>query len=563
MSRTITVPTIGTATGFVATQDYTYDQLNRLATVTEKQYGQTTPDWRQQFGYDPYGNRAMGTGSTLTFGRNSTETQSLIGPDPTVSTSTNRITNKTGEHYEFDASGNMTKDALGNRSVYDIENHQTEYYYATNSGSTPDAKYFYDGDGKRIKKVVGTETIVFVYDAAGKLTAEYTLGITAPTNPQTTYITTDTLGSTRLVTNGAGQVVARHDYLPFGDEIYGFGGRTSAQGFAQPDTTRQRFTGYEHDTETGLDFAEARYYGNGLGRFTGVDPVLESAKATSPQSWNRFIYCINNPNRYVDPSGLSWYWISHQVGGEQDSMRWFKDSDALEEYKRNHVAADYTLYEENTYTDINGRVIQLNPSGPNRNSENPSNWFRKGWTDITDMPSGGGIDMMENQAFDIAAGNAAGKVISTVGGRLLAGLAARFFTTASSEAVTEATVTTCAEPASNAILRFSQRTASSTFHPRGDFSGRSIESVAAELRSGALSPAQVPVRTVEGDGVSLIVNTRTSLALTRAGIPVRSWNLIDESGSSRVMANIASRLARNRLASAGTNELMITLRKCH
>jgi RHS repeat-associated protein len=305
LSQTITVPTIGTATGFVTTQAYTYDSLNRLATVAETQYGQTTADWGQQFGFDRHGNRSMGTGSAQTFGRNSTETQSLIGPDPTVSTSTNRITNKTGEHYEFDASGNMTKDALGNRSVYDIENHQTDYYYSTNSGSTPDAKYYYDGDGKRIKKVVGTETTVFVYDAAGKLTAEYTLGISANPSPQSNYITTDTLGSARLVTNGTGEVVARHDYLPFGDEIYGLGGRTSAQGFAQPDTTRKRFTGYEHDSETGLDFAQARYYGNGLGRFTSVDPIMESAKSATPQTWNRFVYVVNNPLKFVDPTGLS------------------------------------------------------------------------------------------------------------------------------------------------------------------------------------------------------------------------------------------------------------------
>jgi hypothetical protein len=46
LSQTITVPTIGTATGFVTTQAYTYDALNRLATVAETQYGQSTPDWQ-------------------------------------------------------------------------------------------------------------------------------------------------------------------------------------------------------------------------------------------------------------------------------------------------------------------------------------------------------------------------------------------------------------------------------------------------------------------------------------------------------------------------------------
>jgi RHS repeat-associated protein len=219
----------------------------------------------------------------------------------------------------------MTKDALGNRSVYDIENHQTEYYYSTNSSENPDAKYFYDGDGKRIKKKVGSETTVFVYDAGGKLVAEYTIGVTANPSSQTNYITTDTLGSTRLVTNGAGHVIARHDYLPFGDEIYGLGGRTSAQGFVQPDTTRQRFTGYEHDAETGLDFAQARYYGNGFGRFTGVDPTPESAKPSLPESWNRYTYCLNNPLNLTDPNGLdpSSHWGYQQFQGN-DGRKWIQ-----------------------------------------------------------------------------------------------------------------------------------------------------------------------------------------------------------------------------------------------
>jgi RHS repeat-associated protein len=356
--------TIGTATGFVTTQAYTYDSLNRLATVAETQYGQTTPDWRQQFGYDRYGNRAMGTGSTQTFGRNSTETQSLIGPDPTVSTSTNRITNKTGEHYEFDASGNMTKDALGNRSVYDIANHQIEYFYAANTGSLPDAKYYYDGDGKRIKKVVGTETTIFVYDATGALAAEYTLGITTNPSPQTNYITTDNLGSTRLVTNGAGQVIARHDYLPFGDEIYGLGGRTSAQGFVQPDTTSQRFTGYEHDSETGLDFAQARYYGNGLGRFTGVDPLLESAKPNLPQSWNRFVYCLNNPLNLADPSGLDpvYYWMInglHVERAAENQVDWYLHNG----YTKVDFGSANTIIVTAKYDDDNNKHYGLNKDG--------------------------------------------------------------------------------------------------------------------------------------------------------------------------------------------------------
>jgi RHS repeat-associated protein len=70
-----------------------------------------------------------------------------------------------------------------------------------------------------------------------------------------------------------------------------------------PDGVRKKFTGYEKDQETGLDFAQARYYGEGLGRFTSVDPKFESAKLDMPQSWNRYSYVINNPLAYTDPTG--------------------------------------------------------------------------------------------------------------------------------------------------------------------------------------------------------------------------------------------------------------------
>ena len=47
----------------------------------------------------------------------------------------------------------------------------------------------------------------------------------------TCYLTWDHLGTPRLVTDQNGNVVARHDYLPFGEEISGnTAGRTSQWG---------------------------------------------------------------------------------------------------------------------------------------------------------------------------------------------------------------------------------------------------------------------------------------------------------------------------------------------
>jgi hypothetical protein len=48
---------------------------------------------------------------------------------------------------------------------------------------------------------------------------------------------------------------------------------------------------------------QARYYASGQGRFTSPDSLLESARISQPQSWNRYSYVLNNPLRLVDPTG--------------------------------------------------------------------------------------------------------------------------------------------------------------------------------------------------------------------------------------------------------------------
>ena|GEM_PF-5499906 len=102
-----------------------------------------------------------------------------------------------------------------------------------------------------------------------------------------------------------GQVVSRRDFLPFGEEVepdetY----RTTALKYGQADSVRQKFTGYQHDEETQLDFAEARMYQNLHGRFTAVDPLLASGKSADPQTFNRYVYVLNSPLILTDPKGL-------------------------------------------------------------------------------------------------------------------------------------------------------------------------------------------------------------------------------------------------------------------
>jgi RHS repeat-associated protein len=119
-------------------------------------------------------------------------------------------------------------------------------------------------------------------------------------------LTADHLGSTRVVTGPTGQLVARHDYEPFGGEI-SFGTaspRHGVAGYGASDTdVGPRFTGQLRDFETNLDYFGARYFSGAQGRFTSPDEPLLDQYPEDPQSWNLYSYVRNNPLRFVDPTG--------------------------------------------------------------------------------------------------------------------------------------------------------------------------------------------------------------------------------------------------------------------
>jgi RHS repeat-associated protein len=120
------------------------------------------------------------------------------------------------------------------------------------------------------------------------------------------WLVPDHLGTPRIVVDETGNRanVKRHDYLPFGEELFaGTGGRTTALGYTA-DGVRQQFTSYERDNESDLDFAQARYYSSSQGRFTSVDPLMASAVVTNPQTLNRYSYVTNSPLTLTDPSGM-------------------------------------------------------------------------------------------------------------------------------------------------------------------------------------------------------------------------------------------------------------------
>jgi len=265
---------------------YTYDSLARLSTALTNG-SSTYPVWGLSWTYDRYGNR---TQEQLTAG--------TTGPSNsvTVSPTTNQLT---GSPYTYDLSGNMTNDG-SNTLVYDAENR------ATNSDSS--GAYTYDGNDLRVTKCVASCTSSTRYIFSGsKVIAEYA-STASPSAPNIEYIyagstliasedNTSTYRfyerdalSNRVVTDINGNVLEQLGHYPYGESWYNASG------------DKLLFTTYERDSESGNDYAQARYYVSRLGRFSAVDPVAGSI--LDPQSLDRYAYVRNVPTILVDPSGL-------------------------------------------------------------------------------------------------------------------------------------------------------------------------------------------------------------------------------------------------------------------
>jgi RHS repeat-associated protein len=165
-----------------------------------------------------------------------------------------------------------------------------------------DISYTYNGDGLRMSKTVSGVTTQFAWSEAEELpqllqdgSTYYIYGpegvpIEQISGSTTLYLHQDQQGSTRLLTDGEGNVVGRYDYNAWGKV-------TSHTGSASTDL---QYDGQYTDSETGYQYLRARYYDPGTGQFLTKDPAF--AITRSPYG-----YTLDNPLLFQDPYGLfSW-----------------------------------------------------------------------------------------------------------------------------------------------------------------------------------------------------------------------------------------------------------------
>jgi len=260
------------------TESYSYDGLDRLTSAS-------CTSWSHTYSYDKVGNRTAADGVTYTIN------------------TVNEVTALSdGTSFTYDDNGNRTQKTKGPDTwayTYDYANRLTK----VEKNSETLGEYVYDGDGRRMQVTENSVATIYIYSGLDTLyeetmtgTADYIYGPTGRLAKRTVineesnmfYYHTDSLGSTRLVTDESGNIVSAIAYHPFGKSD------------TEEGTEDCLFTGKEQDA-TGLYYYGARYYDSEVGGFLTRDPL--KGERGVPQTLNRYVYCLNNPLKYVDPTG--------------------------------------------------------------------------------------------------------------------------------------------------------------------------------------------------------------------------------------------------------------------
>ncbi|WP_026714013.1 RHS repeat domain-containing protein [Flavobacterium daejeonense] len=129
-------------------------------------------------------------------------------------------------------------------------------------------------------------------------------------NSKFLYLQRDYQGSIVAISDAAGQVLEKRLFDAWGNVLVQDGAGNILNGLTVLD---RGYTGHEHLQSVGLIHMNGRLYDAKLHRFLQPDNYVQDPGNT--QNYNRYGYVLNNPLKYIDPSGeLSWKSIG----------RWFK-----------------------------------------------------------------------------------------------------------------------------------------------------------------------------------------------------------------------------------------------
>ncbi|MFZ2190466.1 MAG: CARDB domain-containing protein [Candidatus Magasanikiibacteriota bacterium] len=287
------------------TLNYTYDNLGQLTNVDYSNLPGTND---LSYTYDNWGNRltlhTVNGDTSYTYAINSNELNSytknnVLTTDLTYDSNGSLETEITKQLNQTQFTNTYSWNALGQLTGI-------RYQY-TNGRPDNTLAFAYDEFGNRIKKSINntqSETTYYINNGLRVLNELDGLGVNQKTlvygleqiaeldnSGKLTYVHTDVLGSTVLLTDEQANKVAEFEYDPFG----------AVMGYEGTQDTNYLFTNQEFDPESELYYYNARYYNPVTGRFISRDSVL--GRVGDALSRNGYIYVKNNPLKYTDPSG--------------------------------------------------------------------------------------------------------------------------------------------------------------------------------------------------------------------------------------------------------------------
>jgi RHS repeat-associated protein len=300
---------IETNHGPAETTSYTYDPLNRLATITYP-VDLAFPLGRVvTYGFDAVGNRTRETEKT--------PAGAVLADKQGVFDNLNRLTTLT-DLVDGSKTTAFTWDANGNQRTRTVAGVTTEYRYdcrdkmvEVEEGASTPGRFQYDFEGWRSKKIGADGIVQYVYDqtsvlaefdSAGLELAKYDYGSDRLISMVRSggvgaegrrWYSLDGLRSVVGLTDDSGATVASYHLDAWGNFRFPTELSASRNHFA--------FTGYEWDPELGLFNAKARYFDPQVGRFLSQDSFL--GEIQDPPSLHRYFYANDNPARFVDPTG--------------------------------------------------------------------------------------------------------------------------------------------------------------------------------------------------------------------------------------------------------------------
>lgn len=190
------------------------------------------------------------------------------------------------------------------------------------------------------------------------------------------YYHQDHLGSSSVVSDGDGIVVEENANYTFGFPRANHRPRNRIEPFT--------FTQKEHDSETRLNYFDARYLHTAHGRFISVDPLARgpSRQGFSPQHLNPYAYGYARPLVLIDPDGREGVWASitrdagtmFEMMDEDYKQHFAQTSQALEDWGTRLAGEDkmvaaygvaflQTAYKAFTPDDLTGVVTTLASAG--------------------------------------------------------------------------------------------------------------------------------------------------------------------------------------------------------